>query len=340
MTTVADGLYQYGGVPVGLGVADMSMFAIKNPGGSDGTVWAKQSIIRFVDGSNGNDSNTGLTPLRAKATIQNAIDSLPDAYGGIVYVYPKALVALSSDPTSYVETVTISKDKPGTSIIGVGTGRTMGGLPQIRIGSGSTAMITIKAPGCSIRNLGINGAGSTGGGINAIEDAAGTVATCFGLSVVNCHFKNCKGSAAASTGGAVNIDSAWNTLIENCLFQNNRCGIRYAASKTDSEDITIRGCTFTANANTTVDADIYIAGNVQSVSIDNCIFAVVDVPAYATSPDAARYIKCAGNAEGLISACKFACTGKTFGATGDAVIAPTTIRMSGNWQENGLIART
>lgn len=333
MTTVADGLYQYGGVPVGM--ADMAMFATKNPAGD---MWAKQSVLRFVDGTNGSDSYTGFTPLKAKATIQSALDSLPDGFGGVVYVYPKALAALSADPTPYAENITISSAKPGTSIIGVGTGRTQGGLPQIKKGSGTAAQLTINAPGCTIRNLSFNGA-SARVGIDAIEDAAGTTATCFGLTIINCQFKNCKGSAGASTGGAINIDSAWNVAVVDCLFQNNRCGIRTAATKGNPQDIIIKGNVFYADANTTVDADIYLAGAPQSLAIYSNVFGVVDVPGYVGG-DAARYIYCTGAAEGIISSNTFACTGKTFGAAGDAVIAPTTIRMSGNYQENALVTRT
>jgi len=62
------------------------------------------------------------------------------------------------------------------------------------------------------------------------------------------------------------------------------------------------------------------------------------VPAYATSPDAARYIELGTGTKGSLINCRFACisqgTGaKTFGAAGDACIIPTTVRMAGCFGE-------
>lgn len=335
MTTVADGLYQYGGVPVG-GITPMEMFAVKAGGNAES--WSKQSVIRYVDGSNGSDSNTGFTPLKAKATIQSAVDSLPTGLGGIVYVYPKAWADAASDPSGYAESVTIANTKPGTSIIGISTGRTMGGQPMLRQGAGTAAHIILQAPGCTIKNLTINGASNTGGGIQLAESATNQ---CWGTTIENCYFKNCKGSAAASTGGAIfsTYGGCWQTLIRGCYFHNNRLGVGITASTVVAEAWTIEDCVFVANANTTVDADIYIY-NCQSLAVRNCTHGTVDVPAYATSPTCARYIYLGSGTEGTIANCTFACTGKTIGAAGDACIVPTTTRIASCYQENAIFTRT
>jgi len=58
-------------------------------------------------------------------------------------------------------------------LIGVSRGRTQGGLPQLKDGTETTAAIlTIRAPGCLIANLGFNGSGNTGGGILLDADAS------------------------------------------------------------------------------------------------------------------------------------------------------------------------
>ena len=75
------------------------------------------------------------------------------------------MAATDTDPGSYAEALTI--DVPDLSIIGVSRGRTQGGQPQLKCSATAltTAIITVQVPGVLIANLGINGAGSTGGGI-------------------------------------------------------------------------------------------------------------------------------------------------------------------------------
>jgi hypothetical protein len=110
--------------------------------------------------------------------------------------------------------------------------------------------------------------------------------------------------------------------------------------------VVIEDCTFGSSANTDIDCDIYLAGGsgAQGVIIRRCAFQTVDVPAYATTPIAARYLDLTG-CEGLIEACSFACIGqgtsaKTFGAAGDGAKIPTTVRMAGCYGEVGATATT
>ena len=117
----------------------------------------------YVDGSNGSDNNDGRSPDHAKLTIQDAVTDAGE--GGTVYVFPKVHTDYTGDPVSYAETVIIPYTHSNLAIIGVGRGRTQGGLPQIKMGAGAVALLTIRAPGCLIENIGFNGYGSTGGGI-------------------------------------------------------------------------------------------------------------------------------------------------------------------------------
>lgn len=295
----------------------------------------------FVDGDNGIDGNSGKNMNEAKKTIQAAVTAA--STHDVILVKAKNIAAGASDPSSYAETIIIPAGKSGLSIVGLGTGRTQGGLPELKIGSGSTAMLTVRSQGCSIYNFGINGASSTGGGI--LLDGDASTKDAFGLTIGNCHFKNCKGSAAAATGGAImwaSTGSSWQVKIENCLFYNNRAGIvLLGTSSSRPQDIVIDNCEFHSSANTTVDADLYLSGGsgIASLIIENSTFGTVDVPAYASSPDAARYMDLTG-CYGFVSNCNFACTGKTFGAAGNAAKIPATVRMANCYQEDAIITRT
>ncbi len=299
------------------------------------------SNVYFVDGDNGADTNDGLSWAGAFATIQAALTAA--VAGDTIYVLPKATAAGGTDPTDYAETLTIAAGKSGLRLIGVSSGVAQGAQPHIKKGSGSTALLTVRSPGCLISGLSFNGSGSTGGGILLDDDAA--TKSAFGTVIENCFFKNCKGSAAAATGGAIQWSAAggaWQVRISGCHFFQNRGGIvLLGTSGSRPKDVIIEKCTFGSDVNTAVDADIYLgAGSgAEGLLIRNCDFQTVDVPGYATSPTAARYVSLAG-CEGAIAHCTFACTGKTFGAEGDGATIPTTVRISGCHQESGLIGRT
>ena len=314
LNTNFDDLYAYYGVAAG------------NP-------WATN---RFVDGDYGSDTNDGLTPSRSFKTIQAAITA--SGQGDRVFI--KALEADSAsgdtDPDSYTEALTITA-KDGLQLIGVGRGLAQGGQPQLKIGSTTTSpLITVNSFGVGIHNLTINGAGATGGGVKLV--ANGSTIDAGGAVISGCHFKNCKSTAAAGTGGAIYWTAnggAWYVSIYNNEFIDCRAGIVLVGTSIDSpRHVKIVGNRFGSAANTTVDADIYASGSGWvDLFIDNNVFATVDGCAYATSPDAARYIKLATGTSGIISNCVFACIGDpqgtelTFGAAGTAVIAPTTVRM-------------
>jgi hypothetical protein len=308
------------------------------------------SVNRFVDGDTGSDTNDGLTPTTAKKTIQGAIDA--SGQGDRVFIKPLEAESASgdTDPDSYTEALTITA-KDGLQLIGVGRGLGQGAQPQLKIGSVTTSpLITINSFGVGIFNLTINGAGATGGGIKLV--ANGSTIDAGGAYIANCHFKNCKSTAAAATGGAVYWSTnggCWYVTINNCEFFDCRAGVVLTGTSIDSpKGVKILNCRFWAAVNTTVDADIYGGGSGWAgIVISGNDFGTVDVPAYASSPDAARYIKMLGGA-GIIARNAFACNidSKTFGAGGDGAIIPTTFRMAGNYGEgatastHGFVFRT
>lgn len=324
MTTFGDGVYQYGGVPVGA-FSSMDMFAGAN------------DKIYFVDADNGSDGNDGLSPSSATKTIQQAIDLVSGA-GAVIYIFPRAITALATDPVSYEETLIIGNDTPMLSLVGVRTGLSQGGLPQIKDSTATEPILSIQAPGCVVRDLGFNGAGNTGGSIELVDDG-GTTYVSFGTVIKNCHFKNAKSSGNASTGGAIQWTSdggAWQVHIADNRFYNCRAGIvLIGTSGSVPQDVVIENCDFTSSVNTNVDADIYIpASGIIGLMVKKCNFGTVDVPAYASSPAAARYISLGAGTKGSIMDCNFAAisqgtSAKTWGASGDAAIIPTTVRMGG-----------
>lgn len=317
------------------------MNTLSLPGIGNGQVDTNQTNGHtwYVDGTNGLNTNSGKAPRNAFKTIQKAVTAA--AAFDTIYVVPKAIAAGDTDPNSYAETIIIPVATCGLKIIGLGGSPAQGQQPQIKIGAGSTAMLTIRAPGCLIKGLTFNGGSSTGGGILLDDDAS--TKTAFGTVIEDCYFKNCQGAAAAATGGAImwaSTGGAWQVRIQQCRFYENRCGImKLGSSVSKPKEVVIKDCEFASSANTVVDGDIYFGvatgagAGVISITVDNCNFATVDVPAYASSPDAAVYMDLTGSS-GIVSNCKFACivqgtSAKTFKAAGSAVKIPATVRMVG-----------
>lgn len=289
----------------------------------------------FVDGDK-SASGGGKSWEDAYKTIQAAVDAA--AANDVIFIAGRTPGLLATDPVSYAETIIIPNSKPNLSLIGVSRGLTQGGLPQLKVGTASSAIIEIRAPGCYIANLGINGVDGTGGGIK-LSDDGGTTYSSFGTTIENCHFKNCQSSGKASTGGAItNLGGAWQMRVSRCRFYKNRAGIVLGAVTSVPQDVVIEGCEFGGDAvsSTVVDADIYTADTL-GLLIKGCNFLTPDVPNYA-SGDADRYIKIASSV-GLISDCNFAClvnpaaTEVTFGAAGTAGIIPATVRIANCWGE-------
>ena len=315
MTTHKDGIYQWGGTPVG------SYGPIPFSGGRH---W-------FVDGTNGLAGNSGKSPDQAFSTLALALAAVDE--GDSIFVFPKTMLITSTDPLSYAETVNI--DTPQISIIGVGDGRVQGGLPQIKIGGSSTTpMFNIRAPGVHLRNLGFNGASSTGGGVMLTDDG-GTTHVAAGTSIVNCHFKNCARHATnGGLGGAINwsaAGNAWQVLIKGNRFYKCLADIVVlGTSGSVPQDVLIEDNTFSGPA-ANVDVNIYTGGSgVNGISIHNNVFPCW--PAIGSGSNAMP-LALTGSV-GTLTKNVFGCTGKTAGAAGDMLV-PTTVLMADNYQEDG-----
>ena len=297
--------------------------------------------IIYVDGTNGSDSNSGHSWGEAKATIQGGVTAA--GANGVVYVNPKLITDLTGDPTNYAETIIIPVTHTGLSLIGINRGRTQGGLPQIKIGTGTTAMITVRAAGCLIANMGFNGTGSTGGGILLDDDYATKIA--FGTSIINCHFKNCKGHATtASLGGAImwsDQGNAWQVYIGGNRFYKNVCDICLkGTSSTRPQDVIIEHNHFAAGATSSTCIWGGGSGFGDGFVVYNNTFG--NVPSLGSGSE--RYFCGLGNdlnGTGIMSNNTFGAAGTItgYGANKATAKIGTGILLSNNYSSAGLIVR-
>ena len=299
--------------------------------------------VLFVDGSNGSDSNNGSTWGAAYATIQAAVTA--SSAGDTIYIAAKTITAGSTDPTDYAETIIIPAAKTSLSLIGVSRGRTQMGLPQINPGSGSTALLTIRAGGCLIKNIGFNGVKSADGTqllIGVLLDDDGSTKSACGTTIEGCHFKNCAGSNVLSsvTGGAITwaaTGGAWQVLIKGNRFYKNVCDVSLMGTSVSvPQDVVIEDNVF-SGPSTTVDCNLFLKGGgsgMNGVIIRNNTFQQLP---NLTSAINARYIiatGCVGMMVGNTFGCQTNGTGgtrMTFKVSGTAAEIPTTMHVAGNF---------
>lgn len=301
--------------------------------------------VRYVDGTDGNDNNDGTSWGTSFATIQAGVTSA--GARGTVFVATKEVTSGDTDPSSYAETIIIPVTHEGLSLIGINTGRTQGGLPQIKKGSGTTAMLTVRAPGCLIANLGFNGiwnADSTQSLVGVLLDDDGSTKTAFGTTIIGCHFKNCAGSTGSTngaTGGAITWSAqgnAWQVLIEGNRFYKNVCDVcLLGTSNSVPQDVIIENNIFSGPA-ANVDCNLWLKGGgsgMNGVIVKDNTFG--QLPSLGT---VARYIDatgCVGMLVGNTFGCQTSGTGgtrMTFIAAGSAAKIPTTMHVAGNFGQS------
>lgn len=295
----------------------------------------------FVDG-NKSAGGAGRSWEDAYATIQAAIDGASS--GDVIYIKPKTPGIW--DPVAYAETLIIPYTKPHLTLMGVSAGgaNVYGAMAHIGVTSGTTPVLTVRAPGCRISNLSFSATGATAGGGILLDDD-GSTKSAYGTTIDHCYFYECLAAGnTVSEGGAVYFSAnggAWELRVLNNYFYDCSAGVSLlGTSGSRPTDVLIQGNTFTSTVNTTPDCDIYLAGGsgAQNVVIDSNLFGSVD----GVNATEDHYIDLTG-CEGIVANNRFACktgsedTPLTFGAsTHTAAKIPATVRMAANYGEGAV----
>ena len=327
MTTFADGLYEYGGVPVGSGAGRlMQMFESDN-------IW-------FVDGDNGLAGNTGKNPNNSLALISQAVSKA--SAGGTIYVKPK--MSADSEISYYSDSIDIPITKPGISIIGAGNtygNPCSGGGVNVIVSTAGVAdhLVDVNAGGVLIENIRWTRFGGTASSAKCIVAAIASGVTSWpaGLTLRGCEFEWDIDHPGITPNGAVGLGTAWNVLIENCTFRNCLGGIAMQSIAGDQTMVHIKNNIF-SGAPTNRDCDLLI-----SINSAGCFDIVVHgnvfsdgVPAHSggsyTNFIHFPYVT-AGT--GILSNNYFACADKEaqFSETGSEAYVADNFFSPGNWCE-------
>jgi hypothetical protein len=189
MSTFGDGLYQYGGQPVG-GMLGASPFG----------------KAFYVDYENGVDGNDGLSPNKAKKTLSGAISAVVSNRGDTIYIDPYSTV---------VETAMVTLDKNRVTIVG-------GAPPYGHYGQGVKVSVTATAGATNIgtfKNTGIRNKFIGLKFLNASTVAEGLY--CFVEGGEFSQFYNCefyKSTDLDETGASEFVNNGDSPMFYNCTF--------------------------------------------------------------------------------------------------------------------------
>lgn len=246
--------------------------------------------LRYVDGTNGNNANSGLTPALAKASFNGAEDS-PVAAGDIIHVRQG----------TYRETLTVDVSGSAGNLIeyrgdytGVIFGDPTGGIVRVT-GSDNdqtetrTSFLSLAAQRNYRQFTNLHFDGFSSGGLLTSSQVA------LGWVVDKCYFALTATSICINMTG--NITTPW--LIQNCFFQagRNGSGVRISHSSVLSNiahliqncifmtgnigvDVqrvggaTVKNCRFT-KCTTGVSITVALTAG-QTITVNNCPFDRVD----------------------------------------------------------------
>ena len=246
MSTVSDGLYQYGGQPVG---------------GRRG-IWGK---TYFVDGDNGGDGKTGKKPSAAFATIGQALSSA--SIDDVIYIRSRGPATDQTDPANYSENLTVANADAGIALIG--TSPSLNPFYTQIKGSSTGPVLTINAPDVLVENLCFN-RGSSTTGIIRLQGDNNSSEMAWGVTILNCHIRNANSQANA---GIVGEAGSYNT-IQDVLFVACHTGIILTSGSTyPLRANQISGCKFVESSGAAVGGShIIISGVSYDSLITNCHF--------------------------------------------------------------------
>jgi hypothetical protein len=291
MTTVSDGLYQYGGVPVG------GMFS---PG---------RAI--FVRPGTGSDGNNGKSPAKAVKTLAQALLMATANAGDVVYLIAESNTASST--TDY-QSATLDWNKDGVHLIGMNCGPLIG--QRSRIGQLSTvltvnSLFKVSANNCLIANIEVfQGVASSTATtpiavevtgqrnlfqncqISGIGDTSMDVSGARSLKISGSEntFKHCyiglDTVIRATTGAETEVaDSTARTVFEDCMFDTYTSNSSLVMVKYAAPDrfILFKNCTINAvnNITSAVSPTVALSApstiNGQIIFHHSCVSGFTDV---------------------------------------------------------------
>jgi hypothetical protein len=288
MTVSVDGLYQYGGMPVG-------SFLWASP-------WSK---VIFVDGINGKAGNSGTSPNEAVSTI--ALATAKATTGDVIYIRPLDY-AIGHGVERYSEDVSITMTNTGLNYAGtttfplvqpsnisiIGVAHKSNAQYAVRWKPATATALTSTCPNLHVENIGFfaedllavsllsNGVTDTQRGID-------------GTSFYNCEIRG-GGFTAADGGTALTLD--------HCRFLPKYDGavgsaFTYTCNTNPGRQFTMRNCEFLeGNGTVCSDSVLNLTGTITEVLIRDCYFPQV--------PTGGAYIVAGAAVEGLLANCHFA----------------------------------
>jgi hypothetical protein len=223
MTTVADGLFQYGGMPVGMGLSVNKIFSAPNGFQKKGRAW-------FVDAAYGGDGN-GRSPEKAFATMGRAFDNV--ASGDIIYFVGKVQEQLVTPVQIFDVTVVGCGNRPrhaDSTPAGGNWAASQWGAPASGAVAGQ-ATVRVLQQGWRFMNILFTMQGTTAAGVEVVRNAGAGDAERDGshCEILGCRFSGAgvgvrSGVAGLFTEIAFNVKVQGNTFNGNTLSMSGAAG--------------------------------------------------------------------------------------------------------------------
>jgi hypothetical protein len=221
MTTVADGLFQFGGVPVGVNPFFNKIFSTKYPE-RKGRAW-------FVDASSGVDGN-GESPSTASATMDKIFDKL--ASGDIIYAIGNIREQLVTPVQVFDVTIIGCGNRPRNADATPAGGNWAAVTWRAPASGGTAAQATLRIlqQGWTIYNILFNMIDTNAAGIEIVRNAGADDAErdASHASIIGCRFAGAGIGIRSGVAGSF-TENTTNVLVQGNTFLSNTTAILQTA---------------------------------------------------------------------------------------------------------------
>jgi hypothetical protein len=221
MTTVADGLFQFGGVPVGVNPFFNKIFSTKYPE-RKGRAW-------FVDASSGVDGN-GESPNTASATMDKIFDKL--ASGDIIYAIGNIREQLVTPVQVFDVTIIGCGNRPRNADATPAGGNWAAVTWRAPASGGTAAQATLRIlqQGWTIYNILFNMIDTNAAGIEIVRNAGADDAErdASHASIIGCRFAGAGIGIRSGVAGSF-TENTTNVLVQGNTFLSNTTAILQTA---------------------------------------------------------------------------------------------------------------